>query len=107
MLTGIGTGFADFDKMTSELLGGEMIVIAARPSMGKTSLAMNIAEHVSIDQKLPVGVFSLEMTAESLALFPVPGQFEEHSRRISGGAGFSQADRFGRQAGQRAVVYRR
>jgi replicative DNA helicase len=68
MLTGIGTGFADFDKMTTGLHGGEMIVIAARPSMGKTSLAMNIAEHVAIDQKLPVGVFSLEMAAESLVL---------------------------------------
>ena len=45
-----------------------MIVIAARPSMGKTSLAMNIAEHVAVDEKLPVGVFSLEMTAESLVL---------------------------------------
>jgi replicative DNA helicase len=54
--------------MTSGLHPGEMIVIAARPSMGKTSLAMNIAEHVAIDQKLPVGVFSLEMTASSLVL---------------------------------------
>jgi replicative DNA helicase len=68
MLTGIGTGFTDFDKMTSGLHAGEMIVIAARPSMGKTSLAMNIAEHVTIDQRLPVGVFSLEMTADSLVL---------------------------------------
>ena len=68
MLTGLATGFADFDKMTSGLHGGEMIVIAARPSMGKTSLAMNIAEHVVIEEKLPVGVFSLEMTAESLVL---------------------------------------
>jgi replicative DNA helicase len=68
MLTGIGTGFTDLDKMTSGLHAGEMIVIAARPSMGKTSLAMNIAEHVAIDQRLPVGVFSLEMTAESLVL---------------------------------------
>ncbi len=55
-------------KMTTGLHGGEMIVIAARPSVGKTSLAMNIAEHVSIDQRLPVGVFSLEMTSESLVL---------------------------------------
>jgi replicative DNA helicase len=54
--------------MTSGLHPGEMIVIAARPSMGKTSLAMNIVEHVVIEQKLPVGVFSLEMTAESLVL---------------------------------------
>ena len=68
MLTGVGTGFADLDKMTSGLHGGEMVVIAARPSMGKTSLAMNIAEHVAIEQRLPVGVFSLEMTSESLVL---------------------------------------
>jgi replicative DNA helicase len=68
MLTGVATGFTDLDKMTSGLHEGEMIVIAARPSMGKTSLAMNIAEYVAIEQKLPVGVFSLEMTAESLVL---------------------------------------
>ncbi len=68
MLTGIGTGFHDLDKMTSGLHGGEMVVVAARPSMGKTSLAMNIAEHVAIEQGLPVGVFSLEMTSESLVL---------------------------------------
>src|ERR1044072_2568870 len=68
MLTGISTGFVDLDKMTTGLHGGEMIVIAARPSMGKTSLAMNIAEAVAIDQKLPVGVFSLEMSSESLVL---------------------------------------
>jgi replicative DNA helicase len=68
MLSGIGTGFMDLDRMTTGLHGGEMIVIAARPSMGKTSLAMNIAEHVSIDERLPVGVFSLEMTADSLVL---------------------------------------
>ena len=49
MLTGVGSGFPDFDKMTSGMHGGEMIVIAARPSMGKTSLAMNIAEHVAVD----------------------------------------------------------
>ena len=65
---GLATGFVDLDKMTHGLHGGEMIVIAARPSMGKTSLAMNIAEHVAVDQKRPVGVFSLEMTAESLTL---------------------------------------
>jgi replicative DNA helicase len=67
-LTGVGTGFTDLDKMTNGLHGGEMIVIAARPSMGKTSLAMNIAEHAAIEQRVPVGVFSLEMTSESLVL---------------------------------------
>lgn len=68
MLTGIGTGFMDFDKMTTGLHPGEMVVIAARPSMGKTSLAMNIVENVALEQGLPVGVFSLEMTSESLVL---------------------------------------
>ena len=68
MLSGLSTGFADLDKMTSGLHEGEMIVIAARPSMGKTSLAMNMVEAVCVDQKQPVGVFSLEMSAESLVL---------------------------------------
>jgi replicative DNA helicase len=68
MLTGLSTGYADLDKLTTGLHGGEMIVIAARPSVGKTSLAMNVAEHVAVDLHLPVGVFSLEMTAESLIL---------------------------------------
>jgi replicative DNA helicase len=67
-LTGVGTGFADLNKMTDGLHPAEMIVIAARPSMGKTSLAMNIVEHVAIEEKLPVAVFSLEMSAESLVL---------------------------------------
>ena len=67
-LTGVATGFTDLDKMTTGLHEGEMIVIAARPSMGKTSLAMNIAEHVALEQNIPVGVFSLEMSAESLVL---------------------------------------
>ena len=68
MLTGISTGFIDFDKMTTGLHEGEMIVVAARPSVGKTSLAMNIAEHVALELKVPVGVFSLEMTADQLVL---------------------------------------
>ncbi len=67
-LGGLSTGFVDLDKMTDGLHGGEMIVIAARPSMGKTSLAMNIAEHVAVEMKLPVGVFSLEMSSQSLIL---------------------------------------
>lgn len=67
-LTGVPTGFTDLDKVTGGLQPAEMIVIAARPSAGKTSIAMNIAEYVAVDLKLPVGVFSLEMTAEALAL---------------------------------------
>lgn len=67
-LTGVSTGFVDLDRMTTGLHGGEMVVIAARPSMGKTSFAMNIVEHAILEEKIPVGVFSLEMTADSLAL---------------------------------------
>ena len=67
-LSGLATGFPDLDKMTDGLHGGEMVIIAARPSMGKTSLAMNIAENVSLNLGLPVGVFSLEMSASSLIL---------------------------------------
>ena len=85
MLTGIGTGFQDLDKMTTGLHAGEMIVIAARPSMGKTSLAMNIAEHVCMDQKLPVGVFSLEMTAESLVLRMLCSRSRVNLRSITSG----------------------
>jgi replicative DNA helicase len=68
VLNGLGTGFPDLDRMTDGLHGSEMIVIAARPSMGKTSLAMNIVEHVVLEQKLPCAVFSLEMSAEALIL---------------------------------------
>jgi replicative DNA helicase len=68
VLNGLATGFADLDRMTDGLHGSEMIVVAARPSMGKTSLAMNIVENVVLEQNLPVGVFSLEMSAESLVL---------------------------------------
>jgi replicative DNA helicase len=68
VLNGIPTGFADLDRMTDGLHHSEMIVIAARPSMGKTSLAMNMVENMVLESKIPVGVFSLEMSAESLIL---------------------------------------
>lgn len=67
-ISGISTGFADLDKMTNGLHGGEMIIVAARPSMGKSSISMNIAEHVALELGLPVGVFSLEMSASSLTM---------------------------------------
>src|SRR3954468_17982569 len=85
MLTGVGTGFVDFDKMTSGMHGGEMIVIAARPSMGKTSLVMNIVEHVVLEEKLPVGVFSLEMTADSLVLRMLCSRARVNLRNIRDG----------------------
>lgn len=60
------TGFSKFDEMTQGLHRGEMVVIAARPSMGKTAFAMNIAEHIAVDRKKPVAVFSLEMPTQQL-----------------------------------------
>ncbi len=65
-ITGLATGFRDLDKKTSGLHPSNMVIIAGRPSMGKTALAMNIAENVAIDQNVPVGVFSLEMSSEEL-----------------------------------------
>jgi len=63
---GITTGYPDIDKMSSGLKAGEMFIIAARPSMGKTSFAMNLIEHMCLDQGLPSMVFSLEMSANQL-----------------------------------------
>ncbi|MCC6231653.1 MAG: replicative DNA helicase [Verrucomicrobiales bacterium] len=85
MLSGLSTGFQDLDKMTTGLHKGEMIVIAARPSMGKTSLAMNIVEHVAIDLQLPVAVFSLEMTAESIVLRMMCSRAEVNLRDVREG----------------------
>ena len=66
VIPGLTTGFRDLDKLTSGLQPGTMFIIAARPSIGKTALAMNIAENVAIDLNKPVGVFSLEMSSEEL-----------------------------------------
>jgi replicative DNA helicase len=65
-ISGVPTGFADFDRMTDGLHGAEMFIVAARPSMGKTAFAMNIAEHIALEQKKAVAVFSLEMSADQL-----------------------------------------
>ncbi|MDT8992120.1 replicative DNA helicase [Curvibacter sp. APW13] len=67
-VTGVPTGFYDFDRMTAGLQPGDLIVLAARPSMGKTALAINIAEHVALNEGLPVAVFSMEMGAAQLAV---------------------------------------
>ena len=67
-VTGVPTGFADLDRMTSGLQAGDMVVLAARPSMGKTSFAVNIAEHVALNEGLPVAIFSMEMGAAQLAV---------------------------------------
>lgn len=84
-LTGLGTGFSDFDKMTSGLQPADMVVIAARPSMGKTSLAMNIVEEIAVGQNLPVGVFSLEMSAPALTLRMLSSRARVNLRTIRDG----------------------
>ncbi|MBK8523746.1 MAG: replicative DNA helicase [Betaproteobacteria bacterium] len=67
-ITGIPTGYNDLDTMTSGLQPGDLVIIAGRPSMGKTSLALNIAEHVAIEYGAPVAVFSMEMGGAQLAM---------------------------------------
>ena len=67
-VTGVPTGFIDLDRMTAGLQAGDLVVLAARPSMGKTAFAINIAEHVALHEGLPVAVFSMEMGASQLAV---------------------------------------
>lgn len=67
-ITGIPTGYAQLDKMTSGLHGGELVILAARPSMGKTALSLNIAQHIALRNKRSVAYFSLEMGAQSVMM---------------------------------------
>jgi replicative DNA helicase len=67
-ITGTPSGFADMDRMTSGLQPGDLVIVAGRPSMGKTAFSLNIAEHVGVDQGLPVAVFSMEMGGTQLAM---------------------------------------
>ena len=67
-ITGVSTGFKDLDNLTSGLQESDLVVIAGRPSMGKTSLAMNLAENAAVGSKLPVAVFSMEMPGQQLAM---------------------------------------
>jgi replicative DNA helicase len=66
-MIGLPTGFYDWDRMTQGLIGGNLIIVAGRPGMGKTSFALNVAQHVAIREGQPVGVFSLEMSEHELA----------------------------------------
>lgn len=68
MITGVATGFTDLDRMTSGLQPGDLVILAARPSMGKTALVLNIAENVAVKKGESVGIFSLEMSKEQLLM---------------------------------------
>ncbi|MEJ8567563.1 replicative DNA helicase [Elongatibacter sediminis] len=78
-ITGVATGFRDFDRMTAGLQPSDLIIVAGRPSMGKTTLAMNFAEHAALKHDVPVAVFSMEMSALQLVmrLFSSLGQIEQ------------------------------
>jgi replicative DNA helicase len=82
-ITGIPTGFDKFDENTTGLHPGELIIVAGRPSMGKTTFAMNIAENAAIGHKTPVAVFSMEMPGEQLAMRMISslGRIDQHHIR--------------------------
>ena len=82
-VTGVATGFADLDERTSGLQPGDLVIVAGRPSMGKTALALNIAEHVALEGKLPVAIFSMEMAGTQLAmrLLGSTGRLDQHKLR--------------------------
>ncbi len=82
-VTGVPTGFTDLDRMTSGLQPGDLVVVAGRPSMGKTAFALNIGEHVALAAGLPVAVFSMEMGASQLALRMIGsvGRLDQHKLR--------------------------
>ena len=83
-VTGVPTGYSDLDQKTAGLQPGDLIIIAGRPSMGKTSLALNIAEHVGMEVGLPVAIFSMEMGAAQLTmrLLGSVGKLDQHKMRI-------------------------
>lgn len=84
-ISGLPTGIHDFDMITSGLQNTDLIIVAARPSMGKTSLCLSIAEHVALNEKKPVAIFSLEMSKEQLALRMLCSQAQINSHKLRTG----------------------
>jgi replicative DNA helicase len=82
-VTGVPTGYIDLDRKTAGLQPSDLIIVAGRPSMGKTTLALNIAEHVAIDNGLPVAIFSMEMSGTQLAMRMLSsvGKLDQHKLR--------------------------
>jgi len=82
-ITGVPTGYRDLDRETSGLQEGDLIIIAGRPSMGKTALALNMAEHVAVENKMPVAIFSMEMSGAQLAMRMLGsiGRLDQHKLR--------------------------
>ncbi len=85
LVTGISTGFDELDKMTTGFHGGELIIIGARPGMGKTSLMLSIAQNAAIKHKIPVAIFSLEMAKEQIVLRMICSEAKVNLHRLRGG----------------------
>jgi replicative DNA helicase len=85
LITGVPTGFTDLDEMTSGLQPSDLVIVAARPSMGKTSLVLNIAQHVGTKTGMTVGLFSLEMSKEQLFLRMLTAEARIDAHRLRGG----------------------
>lgn len=85
LVSGIPTGFVEFDEMTSGLQRSDLVIVAARPAMGKTSLCMNIAQHVGLKTNGTVGVFSLEMSKEALVLRMLCGEARVDMHKLRSG----------------------
>jgi replicative DNA helicase len=86
LITGVPSGFLDLDEMTRGLQPGDLVIVAARPSMGKTSLVLNMAQHVAMQPGHTVGFFSLEMSKESLFLRLLTSEAQIDSHRLMSGA---------------------
>ena len=86
LITGVPTGFVDLDEMTRGLQGGDLVIVAARPSMGKTSLVLNMSQYVATQPEHAVGFFSLEMSKESLFLRLLTSEAQIDSHRLMSGA---------------------
>jgi len=99
-MAGLSWGFRDLNKLTFGLRPSEMVVVAARPGVGKTSLALNVAERLVLDENIPVAIFSLEMTAQQLALRMACSRARINmSRLIQGGVSEKEIQDFSRAAG--------
>jgi replicative DNA helicase len=85
LVTGVPTGFSQLDNLTSGFQNSDLIILAARPSMGKTALALNIARHAAVDAGIPVAIFSLEMSKEQLSLRMLCSEARMDSSRLRGG----------------------
>ncbi len=85
LVTGVPTGFIEFDRMTAGLQPGDLIIVAGRPSMGKTAFCLNIAQYAAIEAKVPTAIFSLEMSKEQLVQRMLCSEAKVDSQRLRGG----------------------